>query len=96
LTIEKLKIQGLAKIAAWIFFFWGVPVALKGVYDLLWGAPEANLYAPNPWGFISREDWRRYGVFEAVYGLACIGTAVYLSKFARFLPKTISRKIQDG
>jgi hypothetical protein len=83
-----VKIQGLAVIAAWIFAIWGGLVALKGLYDLLLGVPEANAYAPAPWAFISREQWLRYGGFELAYGLACLGVGAFLSRFARFLPKT--------
>ncbi len=86
-----MKIRGLAKIAAWIFALWGVVVAGVGVSDLLWGTPEANLYAPSPWAFVSREEWRRYGAFELIYGLACAAAAAYLARFSRFLPETVNR-----
>ena len=92
MATEKVKIRGLAIIAAWIFAVWGGVIALKGLYDLIWGTPEANLYAPAPWAFISREEWRRYGVFEAVYGLACLGLGATLARFSRFLPDTVARR----
>ena len=65
---------------------------MKGVYDrLLGGEPEANKYAPAPWAFVSRDQWARYASFELVYGLACLGLAVLLYRYARFLPETVSR-----
>jgi len=94
LAKDRIKIRGLAQLAAGIFVAWGVLVAGKGVYDLIWGAPEANLYAPSPWAFISREEWRRYGVFEFVYGFACLALGGYLIRFARFLPDTVARKAE--
>ncbi|MFH2203803.1 MAG: hypothetical protein ABIJ96_11850 [Elusimicrobiota bacterium] len=86
----------MAVLAAWVFGVWGVLAAGRGVYDLIWGLPEANLYAPSPWGFISREEWRRYGVFELVYGLACAGLAGYLVRFSRFLPDTVARSVRES
>ena len=92
---ERVRIRGLAVIAAWIFGLWGAVVAPKGVYDLLWGAPEANRYAPEPWAFVSREAWLRYGGFELAYGLACLALAWYLVRFSRFLPETVERPITE-
>jgi len=81
-------------MAAWIFGLWGAIVTPKGVYDLFWGSPEANLYAPEAWAFVSKEQWLRYGGFEVVYGLACLGVALYLVRFSKFLPESISRPVE--
>ena len=85
----KVKVRGLARVSAAMFGLWGAVVAPKGFYDILWGEPEANLYAPKPWAFVTQEQWSRYARFELVYGLACLGAAWYLLKFARFLPETV-------
>jgi hypothetical protein len=88
---ETIKVRGLARLAAALFGGWGALVAFKGIYDLFWGEPEANLYAPAPWAFVTKEQWLRYGGFELVYGLACLGIMAYLVSYARFLPETIRR-----
>lgn len=79
-------------MAAWIFGLWGAVIAPKGLYDLFWGAPEANLYAPAPWAFVTREQWLRYGGFELAYGLCCIALAYFAYRYSRFLPETIVRE----
>lgn len=91
IATEKVKIRGLARLSACLFGFWGAVVAPKGVYDLLGGEPEANIYAPRPWAFVTREQWLRYAGFEFVYGLCCLALAVCLWRYARFLPESISR-----
>jgi len=93
--VEKIKIRGLAHGTSIFFSLWGLLVACKGVYDLFIGEPEANLYAPRPWEFVSREAWLRYSGFELVYGLACLGLALALWKYARFLPETIERRKRE-
>ena len=92
---ETIKVRGLARLSGWIFAVWGAVVAAKGLYDLRWGEPEANLYSLTPWTFVTREQWRRYAAFEAVYGAACITLAVYLVRFARLLPETVTRPRQE-
>ena len=89
--MERLKIRGLARICAVLFGLWGCVVAPKGVYDLLGGEPEANLYSPQPWMFVTREQWLRYASFELVYGLACLALAAFLWKYSSFLPEHIER-----
>ena len=85
---SKVKVRGLARLAAGLFACWGALAAPKGVYDLfLGGEPEANLYSPAPWQFVTREQWSRYAAFELVYGLACLALAVYCWRYARFLPE---------
>ena len=90
--MEKVRVQGLLWISGGMFAVWGGVVALKGVYDrFLGGEPEANLYAPEPWAFVTREQWVRYASFEVVYGLACLALAVLLFKYSRFLPEMVLR-----
>ncbi|MDE2291306.1 MAG: hypothetical protein KGL53_04420 [Elusimicrobia bacterium] len=68
-------------------------MAPKGAYDLLLGGqPEANLYSPAPWQFVTRAQWHRYAGFELLYGLACLGVAVALWRYARFLPDWVERE----
>lgn len=90
--METIKIRGLAKISAWMFAVWGGVVTLKGLYDIGWGQPDANQYAPTAWAFVSQEEWLRYSGFETLYGAACLGAAWYLFKLSRFLPETVTRK----
>ena len=88
---ESIKIRGLARLAAAIFAGWGGLVSFKGLYDLFWGEPEANLYAPVKWAFVTEPQWMRWAGFELTYGLACIGLAWYCVRWARSLPETIQR-----
>jgi MFS superfamily sulfate permease-like transporter len=88
---ETIKIKGLARLAAAMFAGWGGLAAFKGVYDLLGGEPEANLYAPKAWAFITKEQWTRYARFELVFGLSCLALAWYCLRWSRRLPETIER-----
>ncbi|MDD5630199.1 MAG: hypothetical protein PHU21_14115, partial [Elusimicrobia bacterium] len=88
---ERIKIAGLARLAAWIFGVWGAVVTLKAFYDLFLGEPEANLFAPRKWAFVTQEQWLRYGGFELAYGLALLGLAGYALKFSRLLPEVVKR-----
>ena len=90
-SAETIKIRGLARLASWIFGAWGGLVSFKGLWDLFAGEPEANLYAPEKWAFVTREQWLRWAGFELVYGLACLGLAWYCVRWARRLPETVSR-----
>ncbi|MBI5624570.1 MAG: hypothetical protein HY924_12395 [Elusimicrobia bacterium] len=92
---ERIKIRGLGRLAAAIFIGWGGLTALKGLYDLFIGEPEANLYAPAPWAFVTREAWLRYGGFELAYGLACLALGWAVLRYLRFLPETVERERQD-
>jgi hypothetical protein len=74
-----------------MFGVWGVPVVLKGIYDLAVGEPEANLYAPKPWAFVTRAEWLRYAWFELAYGLACAALAYLLWTYAAKLPEFVER-----
>ena len=89
---EKIKVRGLAWISAFLLGLWGAIVAPKGLFDLFVGEPEANLYAPEPWAFVTREQWLRYGGFELVYGLSCLALAWALWRYSRFLPETRDRR----
>ncbi len=94
--METIKISGLARLAAAIFAGWGGLAAFKGGYDLfLGGEPEANLYAPKAWGFVSQAQWGRYAAFELVYGFACLGLAWYCLRWSRRLPETVERKRRE-
>ncbi len=90
--MEKIKIRGLAVIAAGLLGLWGFVVALKGLFDLFVGEPDANLYSSYKWQFVTQEQWLRYGGFELAYGLACAGIAYYLWRYARCLPEVVERK----
>lgn len=91
-STETIKIRGLARIPARIFGVWGAIVLLKGLWDVVGpGEPEANLYAPEKWAFVTQAQWLRYGLFELAYGAACLGLAWVLWRYSRFLPETVSR-----
>jgi len=89
--MEKIKVRGLVRIAGWIFICWGAVAALKGFWDAFLGEPEANLYSPKPWEFISRNQWFTWAGFEITYGLACIAIAFLLWKYAVRLPEYMER-----
>ena len=90
--METIKIRGLVRLSTWMFGIWGGIVSLKGIYDLLSGQPEANIYAPAPWTFVTRPEWFRYAAFEVCYGVVCLMLAWALMKYSGFLPETIRRK----
>ena len=89
--MEKIKIRGLAQLASALFSVWGAAVTLKSLWDLFAGEPEANLYAPRKWAFVTQEQWLRYGGFELAYGLACLALAWAVWKYSRFLPPVAER-----
>lgn len=88
---ETIKVRGLARLTSLLLGGWGGLVALKGLYDLFVGEPEANLYAPAPWAFVTKEQWLRWAGFELVYGLALLGLAYYAWAWGRRLPETVKR-----
>jgi hypothetical protein len=90
-TYETIKIKGLARLAAAIFAGWGGLIVFKGLWDLFVGEPEANLYAPHKWAFVTETQWMRWAGFELAYGLACAGLAWYCARWARRLPETVER-----
>lgn len=93
--METIKLRGLLRFSAWMSGVWGAAVALKGAWDLAGGEPEANLYAPAPWAFVTREQWGRYAGFEFAYGLACLALAWYLFRYSRLVPETLCRPRQE-
>ena len=92
--MEKVKVRGLARLFSAIIGVWGAAVALKSLYDLTVGEPEANLYAPRKWAFVTQEQWMRYAGFELAYGLACLGLAWAVWRYGRFLPEWTLRRRQ--
>lgn len=92
---EKVKIRGLALIAAGILGVWGALVSGKALYDLFVGEPEANLYSAEKWQFVTQAQWLRYGGFELAYGLACLALAWAALRYARFLPEVVERPRQE-
>jgi hypothetical protein len=93
--LETIKIKGLARLTAAIFAGWGGLICFKGIWDLFWGEPEANVYAPQKWAFVTEAQWLRYAGFELTYGLACLGLAWYCLRFARRLPETVKRPLRE-
>lgn len=90
-STETIRVRGLARLAAAIFAGWGGLVALKGLWDLFVGEPEANLYAPAKWAFVTQEQWLRWAGFELTYGLALLALAAYCQRWGRRLPETVER-----
>lgn len=88
---ETIKVRGLARLAAAMFAGWGGLALFKGVYDLLGGEPEANLYAPKPWAFVTKAQWGRYAAFEAVFGLCLLALAWFCLAYGKRLPETVRR-----
>ena len=88
---QVIQARGLAHLAAFIFGFGGVVITIRALYDLFWGAPEANIYSARPWQFVTLNQWTRYAGFELCYGLSCLALAWVIIRYSRFLPKTIRR-----
>jgi hypothetical protein len=89
---KVIKVRGLVRTAGWLFCVWGAVIASKGFFDLLWGEPEANFYSPRPWEFVSRAQWLNWSGFEVIYGMACVGIAWLLWKYAAYVPEQIVRE----
>lgn len=92
---EKVLIRGLVRCAGWIFLIWGILVTCKGIGDSFWGEPEANYFSSEKWEFVTKIQWLRYAGFETVYGLACIGVAYLLWKYASYMPEYYTRPAQE-
>jgi hypothetical protein len=90
-AVERIKIRGLARISSSLLGLWGAAVTAKSLYDLFKGEPEANLYAPRPWAFVTEDQWLRYAGFELAYGLALLALAWAVWRYARFLPEIVER-----
>jgi len=90
--MEKIKIRGLVFSAGWIFLAWGLLVAAKGFWDSFLGEPEANLFSPQKWEFVTKSQWLNWAGFEIAYGLACAALALVLRAYALQVPEYIERK----
>lgn len=88
----KIKVRGLVRAAGWIVVVWGSVVTLKGFWDAFCGEPEANQFSPQPWQFITKDQWLRYAGFEICYGMACLGVAYLLWRYAQRLPEWVIRE----
>ncbi|MDI6756568.1 MAG: hypothetical protein QME32_00935 [Endomicrobiia bacterium] len=71
------------RISSVAFKIWGAAIALKGVYDLIQGEPEANMFSPEKWQFVTYEQWMRWGGFELSYGVFCVAFGYFLCEIAR-------------
>lgn len=71
------------KISSAAFKVWGAVAALKGVYDMISGEPEANMFSPEKWQFVTYEQWLRWGGFELSYGIFCVAFGYFLYEIAR-------------
>ncbi len=89
---ETIKVRGLGRLAAALFALWGGLCAVKGLYDLAFGEPEANRYSPVKWAFVTEAQWLRWAGFEFLYGAACLGLAWYCLRWSRRLPETVVRE----
>ncbi len=85
--IEKIKIRGLVCQSGWIFFIWGIIVAIKGLLDAFILNPESE--------FVSLDEWLKYAGFELTYGLACLGVGILLFKFSPRVKEYIVRDKEE-
>lgn len=74
---QKLVAYNL-RLASVIFKIWGAVAALKGIYDMVVGEPEANMFSAEKWQFVTYEQWLRWGGFELSYGLFCAAFGYFL------------------
>lgn len=84
---EKVAVAGLGRLAARILVGVGVLAGLKGVWDLTLGVPEAQFFSAVPWAIVSKSAWLRFGLFEFVFGVACMGLGRAVWIFSRRLPE---------
>ena len=89
--MEKIKIRGLVICSGWIFLTWGLIVSAKGFWDSFFGEPEANLYSPHKWEFITKSQWLNWAGFEIAYGIACLLLAYALLEYSKELPEYVER-----
>jgi hypothetical protein len=92
---RKIIVRDLALLGARIFFVWGALVLAKGLWDCFGGQPEANYYSPEPWQFVTRDQWLRYAGFEVAYGAACLAVAWVIKFYSRRLPETTERDFPE-
>lgn len=78
-----------------MFLAWGGVVMCKGFWDAFIGEPEANLFSPAPWQFVTRQQWLTWSGFEITYGLACIGIALLLRAYAPRVPLIITTEADE-
>ncbi len=71
------------RISSWIFRIWGALVSLKGFFDAAFGEPEANMFSPDKWDFISYNQWLRWSGFEITYGIFCFAFGYFLFELAK-------------
>ncbi|MBL8023515.1 MAG: hypothetical protein JNK54_04430 [Elusimicrobia bacterium] len=90
---EKVAVAGLARVAAYLFWAVGGIALGKGLWDMVSGQPEANLFTPQAWSIIARIEWSRFAIFEAVFGLANGGLGVSVWVFSRRLPEWVKRPV---
>jgi hypothetical protein len=83
----------LVYLAAVLFGVPGLAVAAKGLWDCFGGEPEANSFSPQPWAFVSREEWVRWAGFELALGLAFLGVAWALGSLARRMAWSRARDV---
>jgi hypothetical protein len=84
---EKVAVAGLGRFAAWILGSVGVLAVLKGAWDLTFGEPEAQFFSAGPWSIVSKSAWLRFGLFEFVFGVACLGLGRAVWIYSRRLPE---------
>jgi len=94
--MEKIKVRGLVYSAGWIFLSWGVIVIAKGLWDSFLGEPEANLFSPHKWEFITKSQWLNWAGFEIAYGAACLLLAYALLEYSKKLPEYIERNSKQN
>jgi len=83
---KRVAVRGVVRFPSVLFFLVGGGAALKGIWDSFFGAPEANVFSPVPWSFVTREEWLRFAGFELAFGLACVGVGLTLWVWSRELP----------
>jgi hypothetical protein len=76
------------RVSSVVFKIWGAVAALKGIYDLVSGAPEANMFSAEKWQFVTYEQWLRWGGFELTYGLFCAAFGYLLFAVAAAVKKS--------
>ena len=73
--MQKREARGLTQIAGWIFVIIGVLVVIQGFLDIFILSSDSE--------FVSLVNWRRYALFEVIYGVACISIGMVIFKFVK-------------